>query len=119
MLTRPCTFLNACAQADLGSCGSEALRPGECRGSQKMSFSRKVVSESEQCDHIWTVERTHDLRNRERVDCSHILFLSVSKFSERMCDQIGVIEVPNISTQESVEAVMKFVPQERISEWDV
>ena len=33
-----------------------------------------------------------------------------------MCEQIGVIEVPNNSSQESVEAGKKIVLQERIQE---
>ena len=37
------------------------------------------------------------------------------RISESMCEQIGVVEVPKISNQESVEAV-KIVPQERIPE---
>ena len=39
-----------------------------------------------------------------------------SKFSERMCEQIGVIEVPKIQPGEC-RGSQKFVPQERISEW--
>ena len=52
--------------------------------------------------HIWTPS-VRTLRNGTSTEN----WSKVSKFS-RMCDQICVIEVPNISTQESVEAVKTF-----------
>ena len=37
------------------------------------------------------------------------------RISEKMCEQLGVIEVPKKSSQESVE-IVKIIPQEQMSE---
>ena len=39
------------------------------------------------------------------------------RISERICEQIGVGQVPKISSQDSVEAVIFCVSRERICEW--
>ena len=60
--------------------------------------------------HIWTPS-IRTLRNRTSTEN----WSKVSKFSG-MCDQICVIEVPNISTQKSVEAVINLSRRSEFSE---
>ena len=55
-------------------------------------------------------------RSQPRKGVKAVIKLSLrSEFSETMCEQIGVVEVPKISSRECVEAVKLFL-QERISE---
>ena len=93
------------APTDCGHESAQDLKAGECEGSQKLSFrsefSRGCVNRSVslKCpgSQVRTVSRQSYIVAQERI-------------SERICEQIGVVEVPKISSQESVEAVKKLSP---------
>ena len=54
-------------------------------------------------------------RSQARRSFEAVKLVSQERFSERMCELIGVFDVPKFSSQKSDEAVT-IVPQERISE---
>ena len=61
----------------------------------------------------WNLQRTIEHAFVDRVEAVKIV--PQKRISERMCEQLGVIEVPKNSRQECVK-IVKIIPQEQMSE---